>query len=61
MTTRNVERLARLAFEAYNDHAGGKTWDGKPIPTWDELTERNSPVPGHWKAAIERVLGEVSF
>src|SRR5690606_15464321 len=35
----NITTLARIAYEAY-DKAGpnpGKTFDGRPMPTWDEL------------------------
>lgn len=31
--------LARLLWEAYSKKAGGKTYDGKPLPTWDDLGE----------------------
>jgi hypothetical protein len=28
---------AKLMWDAYAIQAGGKTFDGKPLPTWDEL------------------------
>lgn len=54
-----VPELAALAFEAYNAHAGGRTWDGKPIPSWDTLCAQGSPVCGHWEAAAEAMLKAV--
>jgi len=33
-----VEVLAKANFDAYSKDAGGVTYDGKPIPLWDELT-----------------------
>lgn len=34
------ERCGRAAFEAYNVAVGGRTWDDKPIPGWDAITEK---------------------
>jgi len=31
--------IAKLMWDAYAIQAGGKTFDGKPLPTWDELGE----------------------
>lgn len=28
--------LGQIAFEAYNEKGGWKTWDGKPVPQWGE-------------------------
>lgn len=39
----------RRAYEGYATFTGGKTFDGRPMPTWDELTER---IRGAWKAAV---------
>lgn len=30
----------RRAFETYNAAVGGVTWDGKPIPGWDAVTDK---------------------
>jgi len=32
-----MKRLAKTLWEAYAKQAGGVTFDGKPLPTWDEL------------------------
>jgi hypothetical protein len=44
------ETLARLMFDAYNEAAGGLTWDGKPIPPFDEVGPK---VQGNWLAAAK--------
>ena len=31
--------LARIQFEAHNRSTGGKTYDGRPIPTWDQIAD----------------------
>lgn len=48
------DTTAQIAFAAYNESAGGKTWDGKPIPTWEQLSESEGgrKVQGHWRAAM---------
>lgn len=43
-----LERRGRIAFEAYNDSVGGVTWDGKPIPGWDAVTDK---VREGWRTA----------
>lgn len=44
--------LARLGFEAYNEQAGGKTWDGKDIPPFDEVGEA---VQANWIAGAKAI------
>lgn len=44
--------LGQIAFEAYNESKGGRTYDGKPIPGWDTLTnEVGLAVRKAWEAA----------
>ena len=31
--------IAKLMWDAYAIQAGGKNFDGKPLPAWDELSE----------------------
>lgn len=38
------------AYDAYCGKVGGTTYDGKPLPTWDELGERQRVG---WEAAAE--------
>jgi hypothetical protein len=40
--------IAKLMWDAYALQAGGKTFDGKPLPTWDELGEERQSC---WIAA----------
>jgi len=47
--------LGRLAFEAYCEGVGGLTFDGKPIPGWDELHGDRLKVQGGWEAAAAEV------
>jgi hypothetical protein len=42
--------LARAMFDHYNLAAGGKTWDGKQIPPFDEVGEK---VRDNWIAAAK--------
>lgn len=48
----DIERLAKTGFEAYSHNAGGRTFDGRPIPTWDELGEI---VREHWRVAARKM------
>lgn len=47
--------LGQLAFEAYCEAVGGETFDGKPIPGWDELHGDRLKVQGGWHAAAAEV------
>lgn len=47
--------LAEKAFSAYNEEAGGKTWDGKEIPPFSEVGEK---VRNNWIAAAKKVVDE---
>jgi hypothetical protein len=40
--------IAERMWDAYAIQAGGKTFDGKPLPTWDELGEERQSC---WVAA----------
>lgn len=48
--------LARVAFEAYNDERGGLTWDGKPIPGWDDVGDE---IRAAWMASVAATLRSV--
>lgn len=45
--------LGQIAFEAYSKAMQGKTYDGKPIPHWSELSEA---VRDGWRAAAQSIL-----
>ena len=42
----------QVAWEAYAKAVGGKTFDDKPLPTWEELGDRQKDG---WRAAAEAV------
>lgn len=44
----SLERHGRIAFEAYNAAVGGVTWDDKPIPVWEAVTDK---VREGWRTA----------
>jgi hypothetical protein len=48
----SIEHKAERIFNAYNAAGAnpGKTWDGKPVPTWAGL---NDDVRAKWVAAAE--------
>lgn len=48
--------IAKVAFDAYNVQAGGKTWDGKDIPPFEEVGEK---VQANWVAAVQAVCAHV--
>lgn len=47
-----MKSLGQIAFETYVE-AGGITYDGKPIPGWDAVSEK---VRRGWSAAASSVL-----
>lgn len=47
---------AQVAFEAYSEEAGGKTYDDKDIPPFDKL---GSKVQECWRAAIDAVTRRI--
>ena len=52
------ERYGRAAFEAYNAAVGGLTWDGKPIPGWDAVTDK---VREGWRVAAMAAVDAAVF
>lgn len=40
MDRKVVEKSAKIFWDAYSLTVGGKTFDGKPLPTWDFLTDK---------------------
>lgn len=46
------EQLARIAWDAYAVAVGGKTFDGKPLPTYEQLGETQK---AGWAAAAEAI------
>jgi len=50
MDTVTWQEIAEVAFKAYNEQAGGKTWDGKDIPPFSEVGDK---VQANWIAAVK--------
>lgn len=46
--------IGQIAFEAYSESMGWKTYDGKDIPHWENLS---SEVRQAWSAAARAVVG----
>lgn len=57
-----IEYLAKRMFNAYGEHCGWKSWDGRPMPKWsvrdwppgtpvNDCREINDAVRSHWIAA----------
>lgn len=47
------EANAQATYEAYGKNVGGTTWDGKPIPSWEEIQPRQR---NGWRAACAKCL-----
>lgn len=49
-------KLAKIAFDAYNKEAGGKTWDGRDIPPFSDVGDK---VQANWDAAAAAIVEEL--
>lgn len=47
------EQLAQKAYAAYCKQAGGKTFDGKPLPTFEELGADRQAC---WVASVKETV-----
>ena len=50
--------MEKEMWDAYAKQAGGVTFDGKPLPTWDELGEERQAC---WKAAASVCADEIKW
>lgn len=50
--TSTMKEPAHVAYDAYAAFTGGKTFDGRDMPKWDELPDR---IKDAWRAAIAAV------
>ena len=55
---KSYAQLAAAAYAAYNKQAGGKTFDGKPLPIWQELGAERQAC---WIAATKQVVAEAAL
>ena len=44
-------------FNAYGEHCGWKTFDGRDMPRWDAI---NEPVRQHWCAAADYAISALN-
>ena len=47
------ENYGRMGYEEYAVSTGGKTYDGRDMPQWDDLPER---IKSAWCAAASKIL-----
>lgn len=52
-----IVALARRMFNAYNERGGWKTFDGRPVPQWDELGDE---IRRRWVAAAIEARPELA-
>lgn len=53
--------LGQIGYEAYAESTGGKTFDGRDMPTWQEILDRERDTPKvtkAWEAAALKILTE---
>jgi len=50
--------IGRVMYERYSETRGGKTYDGKPIPTWDDPKIDLSGVRDAWIEAAKAAVAE---
>ena len=51
-----AETMGKIAFEAYVEAVGGKNYDGKLIPKWENLA---TPIRQAWHQAAWAVMDEM--
>jgi hypothetical protein len=47
--------MGKIGYEAYAQHTGGKTFDGRDMPRWEDLPER---IRSAWRAAADAIRGD---
>lgn len=52
-----VDHAAKVGWDAYKEAVGGKTYNGDPMPTWEELCEDETKagIVKAWEAAGQAV------
>jgi len=57
-----MKTAGQVGYEAYSIHTGGKTFDGRDMPLWDELPDDTKLAWGAAATAIaEYKLGELKL
>jgi hypothetical protein len=52
----SIAALAGIAYDAYKASTGGKTFDGREMPTFSTIREKTPHVAAAWEAAVATVL-----
>ena len=50
-----MKSLGQIGYEAYAEHTGGKTFDGRDMPTWEQVQASGTKVAGAWEAAAKAI------
>ena len=45
--------LGQIGYEAYAKSTGGKTFDGRDMPTWEQVKASGTKVAQAWEDAAE--------
>lgn len=54
----STAEVAEGMFNAYGEHCGWKTFDGRDMPRWADI---NDAVRSHWFAAAEYAFDTIAF
>lgn len=57
MSTRTY---GRIGYEAYAESTGGKTWDGRDMPTWEQLAGNTPKIATAWEAAAAAIANALA-
>lgn len=52
----STKTRAQIGYEAYKTSTGGKTFDGRDMPTWAEIEEKSPHVAKAWGAASAAII-----
>lgn len=51
-----VRSHGQTCYEAYGDHVGWETHDGRPMPLWDDLNDDDGRTRHAWEVAAGAVI-----
>ena len=53
---KSIEQIAQAMWAAYSEQAGGLAFDGRPLPTWEQLGDDRQQC---WIAAAQAARNEI--